>query len=47
MLEIPHTDLVVVTTTRKHAPRRVEINGADGAIVFLKPVQQCPDSVVP
>jgi hypothetical protein len=47
MLEIPHTDLVVIATTRKHAPRRVEVNGSDGPIVFLKPVQQCPDSVVP
>jgi hypothetical protein len=39
VLEIPHTDLVVVATTRKHAPRRVKVDSADGPIVFLKPVQ--------
>jgi hypothetical protein len=47
MLKVPHTDLVVIAATRKHTPSRVEVHGTDGAIVFLKPVQQSPDSVVP
>jgi len=47
MLEVPHTDLVVVTTTCKHTACGVEIHSSDRAIVFFKTVQQRSDSVVP
>jgi len=47
MLEVPHTDLVVVATTCKHTACGVEIHSSDGAIVIFKTVQQRADAIVP
>jgi hypothetical protein len=47
MFKVPHADFIVVPATGKHTPRGVKVDCPDGSIVFLKPIQEGPDPVIP
>lgn len=46
-LVTPHFDLIVVTSGDEEGLRRVEVNAANGAIVFFESVDQGTHAVVP